>query len=289
MDTKIIKAKAEYEKGDYISITGLEIFAHHGVFEEEKRDGQSFYINARLYLDLHTAGKTDDLSKSVNYGEVCHFMTEVFTKECYDLIETAGEKLCEAVLLQFPLIKEIELELQKPHAPIGLPFQNVSVNMCRGWHTAYISFGSNMGDSRALIEEGIESIKAHPHIRNVVISELLVTKPYGGVEQDDFLNGCLKLETLLNPEELLVLLHQIEKRAGRERIIHWGPRTLDMDIVFYDKLVYESEDLIIPHMDMHNRFFVLKPLSELCPNLRHPIMGKTVAQLLRDVQNKDNA
>ena len=84
---------------------------------------------------------------------------------------------------------------------------------------------------------------------------------------------------MLNQEELLELLHRIEAEADRKRLIVWGPRTLDMDIVFFDKLVYESEDLIIPHVDMQNRLFVLEPLSELCPNYRHPILGKTVTQL----------
>lgn len=93
------------------------------------------------------------------------------------------------------------------------------------------------------------------------VSELLVTKPYGGVEQEDFLNGCLELETLLTPQELLEELHRIEQEAGRERKIHWGPRTLDLDILFYDKELIETEDLIIPHVDLENRYFVLKPLA----------------------------
>ena len=92
-------------------------------------------------------------------------------------------------------------------------------------------------------------------------------------------NGCLYLETLMEQEELLEVLHQIETEADRKRIVRWGPRTLDMDIIFFDKLIYESENLIIPHVDMQNRMFVLEPLAELCPNYRHPILGKTVTQL----------
>ena len=122
------------------------------------------------------------------------------------------------------------------------------------------------------------------NIKNVKVSNLITTKPYGPVEQEDFLNGCLKLETLLDAEELLVFLHQIEAEANRKRIVRWGPRTLDMDIVFFDKLVYESDDLIIPHVDMHNRTFVLEPLMELCPNYRHPIYKKTVTQMYNEVE-----
>ena len=111
------------------------------------------------------------------------------------------------------------------------------------------------------------------------LSSYLVTKPYGGVEQDDFLNACLMLKTLLSPEELLARLHEIEQAAHRERIIHWGPRTLDLDILLYDDLILETEDLVIPHPGMHLRDFVLKPLREIAPNKRHPIFQKTVAQM----------
>ena len=89
--------------------------------------------------------------------------------------------------------------------------------------------------------------------------------------------------TLLAPEELLQELHRIEQMEGRERKLHWGPRTLDLDIIFYDDLVYASDDLAIPHIDMENRYFVLKPLSELAPNFRHPITHKTVAQMLAEL------
>ena len=115
------------------------------------------------------------------------------------------------------------------------------------------------------------------------MSELLETLPYGVVEQDNFVNGIFEIRTLLAPEELLQELHRIEQMEGRERKLHWGPRTLDLDIIFYDDLVYASEDLVIPHIDMENRYFVLKPLSELAPNFRHPITHKTVAQMLAEL------
>ena len=97
---------------------------------------------------------------------------------------------------------------------------------------------------------------------------------------DDFLNACLSLDTLLSPSELLEKLHEIEQAAHRERLIHWGPRTLDLDILLYDDEILETEDLIIPHVEMHKREFVLKPLSEIAPYKRHPVYQKTVAELL---------
>lgn len=269
---------------DYIKITGLKIFGHHGVLPEEKEAGQDFYINANLYYDMKKPAKTDNLGLAVNYAEVCQTITEVFTEKTYDLIETVAQRVCESLLIRYEILERVELELCKPHAPIGLPFENVSVNMERGWHRAVLAVGSNMGDKGAYIRESIHQLEEKACIRNVKVSSIIETEPYGPVEQDVFLNGAIMVETFLEPEELLDLLHEIEANADRKREIHWGPRTLDLDIIFYDKLVYESETLIIPHVDMQNREFVLGPLMELCPNYRHPVFGETVVQLYRKLQ-----
>ena len=182
-----------------------------------------------------------------------------------------------------PLVQGLDLEIRKPEAPIPLPFGSVSVAIHREWHEAYIAVGSNMGDSREHIARALGQLKNSKNIRVEKVSELLETLPYGGVEQENFVNGMFEIRTLLTPEELLRELHKIEASEGRERKIHWGPRTLDLDIIFYDDLIYSSEDLVIPHVDMENRYFVLKPLSELAPNFRHPITHKTVAQMLAEL------
>lgn len=268
---------------DEIRIENLEVYAYHGVFPEENEKGQPFFVNATLYTDTRAAGLADELTLSTHYGEVSHFITKWMQEHTYKLIETVAENVAREILLQYPLVRALDLEIRKPEAPIGLPFESVSVRIHRGWHKAYLSIGSNMGDREQYINGAIAALKNEKSVRVEKVSQLLNTKPYGGVEQQDFLNGAIEISTLLPPEELLDLLHKIEAAADRKRELRWGPRTLDIDIVFYDKLAYESEDLIIPHVDMENRYFVLKPLSELIPNYRHPILQKTVSQLLKAV------
>lgn len=273
---------------DKIEIKKLEIFANHGVFPEENVLGQKFVISATLYTDTRKAGLTDELTASIHYGEVSHMITK-FTKEhTYKLLEALAENLCQMLLQELPLLKMITLRVEKPWAPVALPLETVAVEITRRWHTAYVAFGSNLGDKKKFLDDGIQGLRTTPSCEVEAVSEYLVTEPYGGVEQDEFLNGVLKLRTLLTPEELLDRLHELEAAANRERIIHWGPRTLDLDILFYDNEIIDTPDLHIPHIDMENRDFVLKPMDEIAPYYRHPVLNKTIHQLLNELLAKDN-
>ncbi len=272
---------------DEIRIKNLEIYAYHGVYPEENDKGQIFRVNAVLYGDVRRAGLEDDLELSTDYGRICHFIHNWMKQHTCKLIEAVAEQLSRELLHHFPLVRELELEVCKPQAPIGLPFEEVSVKVKRGWHQAYIAIGSNLGDKDHYLEEGIEALSALPDVKVCKVSDILTTPPYGGVEQEDFRNGCLMIETLYTPKELLSVLHGIEERAGRERKVHWGPRTLDLDILLYDGLVYEDEGLIIPHVDMENRAFVLEPMAQLAPNLRHPVLRKTMSQLLTELRARE--
>ena len=162
----------------------------------------------------------------------------------------------------------------------------VSVEISRGWHTAYIALGSNLGDKQKYLDDAVQGLADTEDCIVEQVSDYLVTEPYGGVEQDVFLNGALKLRTLLTPEELLDRLHELEQAAHRERIVHWGPRTLDLDILLYDQMIIDTPVLHIPHIDMENRDFVLIPLTELAPYYRHPVLNKTISQLLKELQAK---
>lgn len=268
---------------DKITIQNLEVFAHHGVFPEENVLGQKFIVTADLYTDTRTAGKTDELASSIDYGELSRQIEHFLTTHTFKLLECAAESLAEMLLLQTPRLNKVGLKLQKPWAPVGLPLETVAVEIERGWHTAYIALGSNMGDKEHFLKQAVKALQADPSCKVEKVSSFLVTNPYGVTDQEDFLNGCLILRTLLPPRELLCVLHRIEQEAGRKRVTHWGPRTLDLDIIFYDDLILEEDDLCIPHVDMHRREFVLKPLHEIAPYKRHPCTGKTIREMLEEL------
>ena len=274
-------------KSDEIRIRGLRVFAHHGVFEEETRLGQMFVVNATLHTSTRQGGLADALEQTISYADVCVFLTEYLQKNTWKLLEAAVEHSCRALLLKFPLVNEVELELEKPSAPIPLPFDSVSVCVRRGWHRAFVALGSNLGDKQGYLNGAVEALRADPCVRVKQVSSYRVTAPYGGVEQDDFLNAAMEIETLYDPEELLDALHAIEQAARRERLIHWGPRTLDLDVLFYDDLVQDDPALILPHPDLHNRDFVLGPMAELAPNFVHPVLGKTMQQLLSELPSAE--
>lgn len=271
---------------DQIRIDNLEIFARHGVYPEENEKGQLFYVSAVLYTQLRRAGKQDDLELSTNYGEICTFVDAYFKAHVFRLIETAAEQTARQILLHFPLIRELELEVRKPHAPIGLPFESVSVRIQRGWHTCFVAAGSNMGNKESYLENAFRAIEKHSDIRNVRKSELLRTTPYGVTQQEEFLNAVVSLDTLLTPFELLDFLQVLEVDAKRERKEHWGPRTLDLDIIYYDDEIIDTPELTVPHKDMHNRDFVLHPLCQLAPCKRHPILMRTAEEMLQDLKER---
>lgn len=147
---------------------------------------------------------------------------------------------------------------------------------------AYISFGSNIGDRLRAIEEAMSLIKSSG-IEITKKSKLYETEPYGYKEQPSFLNGALEVETDLSCKELLNRLLEIELEIGRVRELKWGPRIIDLDIVFFNDEIYEEENLRVPHPDMHNRSFVLKPLNDICPDYIHPVYKKSVKELLNNM------
>lgn len=272
---------------DKIYIRDLEFIGYHGVFGEEKKLGQKFYVTLELITNLRDAGLNDDILKTTHYGEVAKTVEKIFFSKKYDLIETLAEDIAREILLNFNLISELKLEIKKPWAPVGIPLDNVAVEINRKWTEAYISLGSNMGNKKENLEKAISELSQVKDTFVTKKSEIIETEPFGYKEQDDFLNACVGIKTLLPARELLKELLAIEKRMGRERKIKWGPRIIDLDIIFYGKEVIEEDDLIVPHPYMEYREFVLKPLEEIIPNFVHPLLMKRVSTLRKELEENE--
>ena len=153
--------------------------------------------------------------------------------------------------------------------------------------TVFIGIGSNLGNReencrnaiKLLIESGIKVTK---------LSSKFETEPWGVVDQPKFINMTIKAETDKEPSDLLRVLKNIETELGRRTEIRWGPRVIDLDILLYDDQIISTADLEIPHPEMRDRDFVLKPLAEIAPDIRHPVFRKSIKELLHEFMSRES-
>ena len=147
----------------------------------------------------------------------------------------------------------------------------------------YIGLGSNLGDRVEFLEKAAHALA--PAVIPLRSSSIYQTPPWGYAEQPSFLNQVIQAQTDLKPEDLLKKLKQIEKDLGRVEIFRYGPRCIDLDILLYDDLVYQSDTLVVPHPQLAGRAFVLVPLNEIAPNLVHPVLKVKISELLKKLEH----
>jgi len=151
-------------------------------------------------------------------------------------------------------------------------------------HTIYLALGTNLGNRLANLRAALSALP--PQMTVVAKSHIYETPPWGYTEQDAFLNQVVRAETYLEPQPLLKHIKRLETALGRAPTFQNGPRLIDIDILFYDDLVLDTPSLVIPHPRLHERAFVLVPLNDIAPELAHPVLKKTVQELLAGV-NQD--
>ncbi len=152
-------------------------------------------------------------------------------------------------------------------------------------HIVYLALGTNLGDRPANLRAALKALLSE--VKVITESKVYETPPWGYENQPAFLNMAVKCETNLEPESLLKRLKQHEVQLGREQSFRWGPRLIDIDILFYDNIILKSESLTIPHPRLHERAFVLVPLAEISPDFIHPVLKKTINELLAGVNTDD--
>ena len=254
---------------DHILINDLRFESIIGVLDHERLAPQPLRVDVDIEVDLHDAGVSDDLEQTVHYGEVAVALAKLARDTQYLLLERLAQHMAE-VVLSFPLVRAVELTLTKLRPPIPEQIDSTAVRIRRvraevasvKRHRAVVALGSNLGNREAHLRFAIERLGESV----VAQSQVFETDPVGGPDgQGAYLNMAVVLETELDPYALLRWLHRIEADAGRERVVHWGPRTLDLDLLFFDDVVITGGNLAVPHPRYAERRFVLAPLSEVAP------------------------
>ena len=152
--------------------------------------------------------------------------------------------------------------------------------------TVYLGLGSNKGERISYIEKAIEEISGLPETKIFVRSGIYETEPWGNIEQEDYLNSVIGIQTQLNAEDLLKELKSIEKHIGRKENKKWSEREIDIDLLFYGDEIIDKDHMKVPHGQIENRRFVLVPMNEIAPGFMHPVFKKSISQLLEDTTDK---
>ena len=255
---------------DKILVKDLEVFGSHGTNQKVDK----FLISAELTLNLKTAGDTDQISQTINYIDLCSDIEKFFSGLDHKLIESSAEDLASHILLNYTPVKHLILTIKMLSIPEGRKIGYTGIKIEREWHTAFVGVGSNLGDRYKNILAAENAINNSNNCKVAKLSKIYETEPFGYLDQDKFLNCVFEVNTLLTPLQFINSLLVIEKFLKRERIVHWGPRTIDLDILFFDNIITSFEEAVIPHPRMHERMFVLKPLCDLAPYYVHPVINE---------------
>ena len=257
---------------DKITLSKMEFEGHTGCLDFEKTDGQKFIVSLDIFADRIKGCYTDDLADTVDYAKIYEITKDIVAGDNGNLIERLAQKISDGVLKADDRIDIVQVTVSKPEAPVKGIFETmeVTITRCRK-EFVILSLGSNLGDREANLNAAEEALRALPGIDGFTLASIYETEPVGLEDQPYFLNTCVGFYTDIEPFELLDKIHVIENDLLRTRDVHWGPRTIDIDIIFYGDKVIMKPELTVPHPRWHLRSFVTVPLREIKDvGLDHP-------------------
>ena len=275
-----------------IFVKNLKLFGYHGVNPEEKIKGQDFIFNAAVYLkegcEKPDIVLSDDISDTVNYSEIITVIKDVNNAKKFDLLETLSKQIAQKILNVSPLISKVKVKVEKPNPPIKEDLESVGV-VCKIEKTLqlkvcrfYLSLGSNTGDREKNLRNAVTGLAGRDFIKISKVSSIYETEPMYYKEQDSFYNIALEgtIAGDYGPFEFLGFLKSMEYYMGRKSgAVRYGPRLIDLDLLYFGKFNIMSDMLVVPHPLIKERKFVLLPLAEIAPDLE--VEGKKIADFLK--------
>lgn len=264
--------RKDKKKLDKITLSKMEFEGHTGCLDFEKADGQKFIVSLDLFIDRIKGCYTDELTDTVDYAGIFEVVKMTVTGDRGNLIERLAQKIADAVLGSDKRIEKVKVTVSKPEAPVKGIFETMEVTLeRRKKEFVILSLGSNLGDREANLAAAEKALSELPGTEGFRCASIYETEPVGLEDQPYFLNTCVGFFTDLDPFDLLDRIHVIENDLLRTREIHWGPRTIDIDIIFYGDRVIMKPELTVPHPRWNIRSFVTVPLKELKDvDIEHP-------------------
>lgn len=242
----------------------MEFEGYTGCLDFEKVEGQRFIVSLDLFCDRIKGCYTDELSDTVDYAGVFEIVKQTVSSDHGNLIERLAQKIADNVLSSDKKIAKVKVTVSKPEAPVKGIFETMEVTIERARKEFVIlSLGSNLGDREANIHAAEEALQALDGTEGFKFASIYETEPVGLEDQPYFLNTCVGFYTDIGPFDLLDKIHVIENDLLRTREVHWGPRTIDIDIIFYGDKVIMKPELTVPHPRWNVRSFVTVPLREI--------------------------
>jgi len=279
-----------------IIVKDLNLFGYHGVKESEKKDGQNFCFNIEILLNKNSFLNGDSIENTLNYSEVIKLVKDINSNRRFNLLETLSQEIANRIMGMSFLIEKVSVKIEKTSPPIKENIESVGVEYILDRKSlesggegklessevdVYMSLGSNIGNRENNLRKAVDLIGRSPNINIIKVSSIYETEPMYFKDQDSFYNIVLQaqVDRELSPFEMMGFLKGIEYGFGRKRSEkRYGPRIIDIDLLYYGEMVIESNFFTVPHPGIEERKFVLVPFSEIAPEFI--IEGKNIKNFI---------